>query len=89
MEIVAFCEDFERSANHANSHECEYLFFAHWYFLLKNQISTPVNHQAWRTPFARVLFSPVHAEIFHQDLRLPDERARLGTGRAFARRARL
>ncbi len=44
---------------------------------------------AWRTQFEHVLFSPVHAEIFHQDLRLPDERARLGTGRALTHRAGL
>src|SRR5438445_5202195 len=43
----------------------------------------------WRTRLRRVLFSPVHAEIFHQDLRLPDERARLGTGRALAHGTRL
>ena len=37
----------------------------------------------------RVLFSLAHAEVFYQDLWLPDERARLGTGRAFAHGARL
>ena len=35
------------------------------------------------------IVSILHAEILHQDLWLPDERARLRTGRAFARRARL
>ena len=34
-------------------------------------------------------FRPVHAEILHQDLWLPDERARLRTGRALAYRPRL
>src|SRR5258705_2881752 len=42
------------------------------------------------TSFARhVLFWLLHAEILYQDVWLPDERARLRTGRAFARGARL
>src|SRR6266550_3349437 len=44
---------------------------------------------SWRTWRRYVLFSSVHAEILHQDLWLPDERARLRTGRAFARGAPL
>ena len=55
----------------------------------KKQISTAPNHQAWRTSRVRVLFSPIHAEIFHQNVRLPDERARLGTGCALAYGARV
>src|SRR4030095_5231501 len=43
----------------------------------------------WRGWLARVLFPPSHAEIFHQDIRLPDERTRLGAGGALARGARV
>ena len=44
---------------------------------------------SWTT-FARHVWSRLpDAQILHQDLRLPDERARLRAGRAVARRARL
>jgi hypothetical protein len=33
---------------------------------------SPVRIQ-WQLPPPRVLFTPIHAEILYQDLRLPDE----------------
>src|SRR5436190_4199781 len=44
---------------------------------------------SWTTLARHVLFWLLHAKILHQDLWLPDERARLRTGRAFTRSARL
>jgi len=54
-------------------------------------ISWTVRHStlmAWRFRRPRVSFAS-RAEILHQDLRLPDERARLGAGCAFAHCPRL
>src|SRR6476646_9883701 len=53
------------------------------------EFALPVINALWQRRIERVLFSPAHAEILHQNLRLPNERARLRTGRAFARGARL
>src|ERR1700756_1766198 len=44
---------------------------------------------SWTTFARHVLFWLLNAKIFYQDLWLPDERARLGTGRAFAYGARI
>src|SRR4029077_3413853 len=37
----------------------------------------------------RFIISPADAQVFHQNLRLPDERARFGTGRPLSHRTRL